>query len=134
MGVARTARQHHRNPDTSRRCSVCANAAVGPAALADLNTIWLVADSRGVVTGRRYCQGCAPTGPVDGVECVVCGDGPLLAGTLASPDLIASAAIESWLAETGWSPSGPCCPTCIPTRPPSTRRHGIRPATPNRVS
>jgi len=55
---------------------------------------------------------CAPTGPVNDVACAACGDGPLLAGDLAVPDLAAAAAIDAWLEQTGWRSAGPWCPTC----------------------
>ncbi len=60
----------------------------------------------------RLCRRCAPTGPVDDLACAACGDGPLLAGDLAVPDLAAAAAIDAWLEQTGWRPAGPWCPTC----------------------
>ena len=99
-----------------RQCWTCGGAPSDPAARADLDTLWLIADPDGALATRRFCQGCAPVGPVDGIECAVCGDGPLLAGELVTPDLIDSAAIDTWLRETGWLPSGPCCPKCTTTR------------------
>lgn len=45
------------------------------------------------------------------VACAGCGDGPLLAGAMAeAADLTTTAAIDTWLAESGWRPAGPWCP------------------------
>jgi len=97
--------------------------------VADLTTPWLVPAPGPEGTSRdagtdagagpgaglveaRFCRRCAPTGPVEDVACAACGDGPLLAGDLAVPDLAAAAAIDAWLEQTGWRPAGPWCPTC----------------------
>jgi hypothetical protein len=52
------------------------------------------------VVARRYCRACAPSGPVTDVACVVCGDGPLLAGELAGVG--AWGTVSAWLGEQGW--------------------------------
>lgn len=62
---------------------------------------------------RRFCRGCAPTGPVDELVCVRCGDGPLLAGALAAGDDAATVVVQAWMAEAGWRASGPVCPDCV---------------------
>ncbi len=95
--------------------------------IADLDTPWLVpapaagpddtSRAAGAEAGvglvqARFCRRCAPTGPVEDVACAACGDGPLLAGDLAVPDLAAAAAIDAWLEQTGWRSAGPWCPTC----------------------
>lgn len=67
---------------------------------------------------RRFCRGCAPTGPVADLACVRCGDGPLVAGDLAAGDLAAGDAwaatmLQAWMTSTGWLLDGPVCPDCI---------------------
>ncbi len=62
---------------------------------------------------RRFCRGCAPSGPVADLACVRCGDGPLLTGTLAVGDLSAATVLRAWMTSTGWRLSGPVCPDCV---------------------
>ena len=108
------------------RCSGCGAGPRDPAEAADLATVWLIRGTDRTVVAVRYCRGCAPTGPVGEIECVLCGDGPLLGGDLADGDLLTSAAVDEWLATSGWRPAGPWCPVCDPRRP--SGRHLPRPA------
>lgn len=103
------------------RCSQCGAHPRDPSQAADLATPWLVGEENGAVTLARFCAVCAPGGAVGEVECVVCGDGPLLTAELARGDLLAGAAVDGWLAETGWRPAGPWCPECDPARDHPTR-------------
>lgn len=111
-GDARTARWGTR----ALACCVCGAAPRDPSAAADLATPWLLRDPDGAVVARRYCRGCAPRGPVGEIACVMCGDGPLLAGELAGDDLLTGAAVDDWLLSSGWRPAGPWCPDCDPDR------------------
>jgi hypothetical protein len=89
----------------------------------ELATVWLFftdGPEAGVVA-RRYCRACAPSGPVTDVACVVCGDGPLLAGELGSAG--AWGTVSAWLGEQGWrrgsgeigdSDELLLCPRCAP--------------------
>jgi hypothetical protein len=43
--------------------------------------------------------------------------GPLLAEQLTDADLLTGAAVDAWLAETGWRPEGPWCPGCDRAHP-----------------
>jgi hypothetical protein len=94
------------------RVWVCASRSVEAA---DLATPWLVPADDGSVRIARYCARCAPGGTVGEIECVGCGDGPLLAGELAEADLLTGAVIDGWLAASGWRPVGPWCPDCDST-------------------
>lgn len=109
--------------DRSQKCFGCGTPPGDPAQVADLATPWLLPAEAGTVRMARFCRDCAPTGEVGEIECLGCGDGPLLAGELADADLLTGAAIDAWLAETGWRPAGPWCPKCSSTRhPPHPRR------------
>lgn len=110
----------------TQRCFGCGTAAQDPSQAADLATPWLLPAESGAVRMARFCRACAPTGEVGEIECLGCGDGPLLAGELADADLLTGAAIDSWLAATGWRPAGPWCPQCSSARhiPQPRRRHG----------
>lgn len=73
---------------------------------------WLLPGPAGLLE-RHFCRGCAPTGPVDDVACVRCGDGPLLGGALAAGDKAATVVVHGWLSAAGWRTSGPVCPDCV---------------------
>ena len=47
--------------------------------------------------------------------CMRCGDGPLLAGALATADeqVPLPAPVRGWLSSAGWELSGPVCPACV---------------------
>lgn len=101
-------------------CSGCGARGGDRAAVADLEVTWLLPDPTSaldaIATGR-FCRACRPRGDVGELACAACGDGPLLAGALAQADLVGSAAIDTWLAATGWSlaltgRAGPWCPAC----------------------
>jgi hypothetical protein len=79
---------------------------------ADLEIEWLT-EVEGRMSPVRYCQACAPNAGIGEVMCVGCGDGPLLAGDVATDLLL------RWLIDHGWSvPSGMTadarCPSCAP--------------------
>ncbi len=74
---------------------------------ADLAVTWLCADPDrpGQVLTRRYCRRCQPHSPVADIACVACGDGPILAGALATAATGADAPpepVQRWLAAEGW--------------------------------
>lgn len=121
----RGARPAGRCPGAARRvtCSGCGRAGVDRATAADLAITWLLpdpTDPAGPVRTARFCRGCAPNGSLDEITCAGCGDGPILAGVLAEPtDLATAAVVETWLTETGWHwrierSAGPWCPNCSP--------------------
>lgn len=100
-------------------CPECGRVAVtaGEAArlAADLGTTWLVADAGGGLGVRRFCNGCAPSGPVADVSCAHCGDGPLLAGPLAVAGGTLPGVVAAWLVARGWRVDPvPTCPACPP--------------------
>jgi hypothetical protein len=103
------------------QCFGCGAPPRDPSQAADLATAWLLPAEGGMVREARYCCACAPTGLVGEIECAGCGDGPLLAGELADADLLAGAAIDAWLSQSGWRPVGPWCPDC------DVAHHGPRP-------
>jgi hypothetical protein len=79
---------------------------------AELAVRWLVREAEGLVA-RGFCHGCVPSGPVSEVVCGYCGDGPLLAGSLAGADPIADPAVAGWLAAQGWAlDPAVMCPSC----------------------
>jgi len=67
----------------------------------------------GELVARGFCHGCVPLGPVSEVVCAYCGDGPLLAGSLAGVDPVADPAVAAWLTAEGWAlhPAA-TCPAC----------------------
>ncbi len=94
-------------------CCSCGDRASTAAETDDLATVWLVPGPDTGPVARRFCRRCAPPGPVDEVACARCGDGPLLAGELTAMDLEVSAAVDAWLADTGWRLAGPVCLECV---------------------
>lgn len=95
------------------RVAVTADEAVRLAA--DLDTTWLVSQVGGGVEVRRYCHGCAPSGPVADISCVHCGDGPLLAGPLAVGEGPLPEVVVAWLVARGWRVDPVVsCPVCPP--------------------
>lgn len=79
---------------------------------ADLGMLWLIAEA-GQLVERRFCQRCAPHGPVTDVTCSYCGDGPLLAGDLDVADAGKDAAVRDWLSVHDWLlDPAPTCPGC----------------------
>lgn len=100
------------------RCSGCGQAPVNPIERAEVAMTWLLpptdaAETQDGPVERRFCRGCAPTGPVADLACVRCGDGPLLSGTLAGGDPSAATVLQAWMTTTGWRLSGPVCPDCV---------------------
>lgn len=95
-------------------CSRCQAEPRTPSEYLDLATQWLLpAASGAALVVRRFCRGCAPSGPVAEVVCRRCGDGPLLAGALAVMDLPVTAAVDAWLEREGWRTAEPWCPDCV---------------------
>ena len=104
-------------PRLSTACSSCGATGDTHTAVADLEVLWLVPAPDGAPVVARFCQACQPTGPLSEVACAGCGDGPLLTDALAeAADLATTAAIDTWLAESGWRPAGPWCPACAAPR------------------
>lgn len=96
-------------------CSACGHVPVNPIERVEVAMTWLLPEtdaSQGPVE-RRFCRSCAPSGPVADVECVRCGDGPLLAGDLAGADVEATTLVQGWMSAAGWRLSGPVCPDCV---------------------
>lgn len=75
--------------------------------------MWLLPGGAEGALMRRFCRGCAPSGPVGDIACMRCGDGMLLAGELAAMNLEAVVAVDTWLDRQGWRLSGPVCPSCV---------------------
>jgi len=98
-------------PRTSRACPGCGHEPrtreEATTQRADLAVTWLCADPNrpGQVLTRRHCRRCQPHGPVVDLACVVCGDGPILAGALATAAIDAGTPpepVQQWLAADGW--------------------------------
>ena len=103
-------------PLLSARCSRCGSGGDTRAAVADLEVLWLVPAADGAPELARFCRACQPTGPLSEVACTGCGDGPLAGALVEAADLATTAAIDAWLAESGWRPAGPWCPACAAPR------------------
>jgi len=73
----------------------------------DLAVLWLYPDpdTPGAVVEGRHCRACHPRGRVVNVECVRCGDGPIITGVLAEDSTAGSVSYPArrWLAATGWT-------------------------------
>jgi len=74
---------------------------------ADLALTWLRTDPNrpGQLLPRQHCHHCQPHGPVVDIACTVCGDGPILAGDLATAATDAGTPpkpVQQWLAADGW--------------------------------
>jgi len=95
----------------SRACPSCGHEPTtreeATAQRADLAVTWLSADPHrpGQLLLRQHCHHCQPHHPVLDVACAVCGDGPILAGDLAT-DLTDAGPppkpVQQWLAADGW--------------------------------
>jgi DNA invertase Pin-like site-specific DNA recombinase len=74
---------------------------------ADLAVRWLEPDpdNPGAVVEAGHCRTCQPRGPVVNVECVRCGDGPIITGALAEDSAPGSVAYPArrWLVGAGWT-------------------------------
>jgi len=87
---------------------------------ADLAVTWLSADPHrpGQLLPRQHCRRCQPHHPVLDIACVVCGDGPILAGDLATAAIDAGPPpkpVQQWLAADGWQLTPELlCPDHIP--------------------
>jgi len=102
---------HASPPRTSRACPGCGHEPrtreEATTQRADLAVTWLCTDPArpGQVLTRRHCRRCQPHGPVVDIACAVCGDGPILAGALATAAIDASTPpepVQQWLAADGW--------------------------------
>jgi len=98
-------------PRTSRACPGCGHEPStreeATTQRADLAVTWLCADPHrpGQLLPRRHCRRCQPHGPVLDIACAVCGDGPILAGALATAAIdagITPEPVQQWLAADGW--------------------------------
>lgn len=97
-------------PRTGRACPSCGHDPTtreeAAAQRADLAVTWLCADpdQAGQILTRRYCRRCQPHGAVVDVACVVCGDGPIITGALATttPGADTPGPVQRWLAADGW--------------------------------
>ncbi|WP_072691445.1 recombinase family protein [Rhodococcus marinonascens] len=73
---------------------------------ADLAVTWLHPDPGhpDTVLERHHCRQCEPDQPAFDIACTVCGDGPILAGTLAEQADAGTlpAPVQHWLAADGW--------------------------------
>ncbi len=95
---------------SSRACPSCglepATREEAAALRADLAVLWLHPDpaTPGAVVEARHCRACHPRGAVVDVECVRCGDGPIITGTLAHDSTPGSVAYPArrWLVAAGW--------------------------------
>lgn len=83
------------------RCPTCSQ----PALPADLACLWLYPDPNraAMMVGRRHCEHCQPHHHVSLIECVVCGDGPLLVGYPSPAGATLPDPVTRWLAATGWT-------------------------------
>ena len=73
----------------------------------DLAIVWLHQDHpSGPISQHRHCATCQPHVECDTVECVDCGDGPILTGVLVQQlrehDVDRPTALRAWFANAGW--------------------------------
>jgi len=96
---------------TSRTCPSCEHEPTtreeATTQRADLAVTWLSADPDrpGQLLPHRHCRRCQPHHPVRDIACVVCGDGPILAGDLAIAATDADVPpkpVQRWLTADGW--------------------------------
>ncbi|MFC9553829.1 recombinase family protein [Rhodococcus sp. NPDC056960] len=96
---------------SSRACPTCGHEPTTRAEAAhqrvDLAVDWLHPDpdGQGTPIGRHHCRHCEPTDSAFDVACSICGDGPILTGSLADsastggiPD-----SVLHWLTNSGWA-------------------------------
>ena len=96
---------------SSRACPTCGHEPTTRAEAAhqraDFAVDWLHPDpdGQGTPIGRNHCRRCEPTDSAFDVACSICGDGPILTGSLANsastgdiPD-----AVLRWLTIAGWA-------------------------------
>ncbi len=98
-------------PRMSRACPSCGHDPTtreeATAQRVDLAVTWLCTDPDrpGQILTRRHCRRCQPHSAVADVACVACGDGPILAGDLATAATGADTPpepVQRWLAAEGW--------------------------------
>ncbi|RDI23269.1 DNA invertase Pin-like site-specific DNA recombinase [Rhodococcus sp. AG1013] len=91
---------------TSRSCPSCGHepATRSEAAhqRADLAVSWLYLDPEvpGTIITRHHCRSCQPEEQAIDIACIICEDGPILAGQPAQdgvPELV-----QRWLTQAGW--------------------------------
>jgi DNA invertase Pin-like site-specific DNA recombinase len=72
----------------------------------DLAIVWLYPDPEHPeqLIERRHCRQCQPHQHITTLDCALCGEGPFLTGTLAtpSPEGPLPDPVSRWLADTGW--------------------------------
>jgi hypothetical protein len=119
----RLAHPHRRNGQTisSLACPTCGHEPLTrPEALKqreDLTVVWLHQHTpHGPITQHQHCSSCQPHDGAALLECVRCGDGPILTGTLAKhlnqhgPHQL-PAELHTWLTSSGWQlEPEPLCP------------------------
>ncbi len=98
-------------PRTSRACPNCGHEPrtreEATTQRADLAVTWLSTDPHRPeqLLPGQHCRHCQPHHPVVDIACVVCGDGPILAGDLAAAATDAGyppKPVQHWLAADGW--------------------------------
>ena len=107
-------------PKVRRRAADVRRPPLATTQRADLAVTWLCSDPArpGQVLTRRHCRRCQPHGPVLDLACAMCGDGPILAGALATAAIDAGPPpkpVQQWLAADGWQLTPELlCPDHIP--------------------
>jgi len=98
-------------PRTSRACPGCGHEPTtreeATTQRADLAVTWLCTDPNRPerLLPRQHCRHCQPHGPVVDIACAVCGDGPILAGDLATAAINAGTPpepVQQRLSADGW--------------------------------
>jgi hypothetical protein len=89
---------------TLRRCPVCRHRPDGrhehEDMLADLTVVWWVI-AHGRIRRTRYCVRCAPKNVFTSIDCVHCGDGPIVVVKSELPS--AHAVLRTALDTSGWN-------------------------------
>ncbi|WP_072691691.1 recombinase family protein [Rhodococcus marinonascens] len=99
-------------PRSPRACPTCGydptTRAEAAHQRADLAVTWLHPDPKrpGTLLERHHCRHCEP-GPAFDIACTICGDGPILAGTLADHATTGTLPepAQNWLHRAGWHTS-----------------------------
>ncbi|MDV6278258.1 recombinase family protein [Rhodococcus erythropolis] len=74
---------------------------------ADLTLTWLHRhpDTPGGIVAGHHCRRCQPADPATDIACIVCGDGPILAGELSTATAHTDSLprpVHRWLTDAGW--------------------------------
>jgi Zn ribbon nucleic-acid-binding protein len=93
---------------TAQACATCghqpASRVEAMQQVEDLEIVWLEQDARqGRVCQRQHCFYCQPHDDCTIVECVRCGDGPIITGRLGRtfPSQLPDA-LTAWFTDRGW--------------------------------